>query len=88
MPLYLQIEKLCLHITAFLKLKAILLILALRNSFQEPHLFKAEISKEPFDRTILVLGIYTEGILVYLQNLSQRCLQNLDQKHPKCYINR
>lgn len=53
------------------KTKAVLLILALGNSFQEPRLLKVKMSKETFDRIILLLGIYPKEILLYLQN--DRC---------------
>lgn len=70
--LYFQIQNSLPPYNPTFKTKAVLIILALGNNFQEPHLFKVKMRKEPFDKAILLLGIYPKEIMVYLQN--DRCL--------------
>lgn len=88
-PLYFQIENTLFPYNPIFQTKAVLFISTLGNTFQEPcH------CKEPFDKAILLLGIYPKEILVYLQN--NRCPRQFisalltihleDQKHPKWHV--
>lgn len=93
-PLYFQIENTLFPYNSTFKIK-VLLILDLGNIFREPCLGKVEISKELFDRAILLLVVYPKEILVYLQH--DRCPRQFisalftihweDQKPPKWHAN-